>query len=155
LRRAVLAAFLVLGAAAAQAEVYSWRDASGAKRISNVAPPWYTETGRTGPRVQVLINGILVDDTGVPEEQRAKLREQRAKAEAWGTRKPAASTTPAAQAAAPTPPAADLKAKPPPPPVPPGGIDGAKTADGLKRAQESRKEADAPADQLKATGKPK
>jgi hypothetical protein len=159
LRRAILAALLALSAAAAQADVYTWRDASGVKRMSNVAPPWFRDTGRTSPRVQVLVNGILVDDTGVSDEERLKLREQRARAEVWGTRKPPATATASQAAAAPAPaaeakakPAADAKAKPPPPPLP-GGIDPAKAGEGLKSALEAQKQLDAVTDQLKARPK--
>lgn len=141
MRKTILAVCLAVLAANAGAEVYQWRDAAGKTRISNVAPPWYTDSGRVSPRVQVLVNGILVDDTGLPDEQRNKLREGRPRAEAWGRRpdpprpvaipgfptapvKPAAVSAAApAPAAAPKPPAlagdpASKAAGPQLPPVP-------------------------------------
>ncbi len=46
-----------LGAGMAWADVYIWRDPqTGAKRMSNVPPPWVRDNTR-GPRVEILRDG--------------------------------------------------------------------------------------------------
>ena len=75
---------------AAEAQLYSWKDAQGNVTIKNAPPPWYSESERVrGPRVQVLRNGKLIDDTAWPQDKRqegrneaARLEQTRAKAEA-------------------------------------------------------------------------
>lgn len=135
-------------ATAAHAELYSWRE-GGSTRYSNAAPPWYSATEPSRIRTRVTLNGLLVDDTGLPLEERDRLRAQRAKAEAWnkpgavvppsnGT-SPAAPAAAAATAKAPAPEASDA-AKPPAPP-PPGTKPGempAKPADPGKGAPPAR-----------------
>ena len=109
-------------AAAAHAELYSWRE-GGATRYSNAAPPWYSATEPSRIRTRVMVNGILVDDTGLSMEERDRLRAQRAKAEAWN--KPGA-VVPPPNAASPVAPATSTAKAPAPetgdaakPPAPP------------------------------------
>jgi hypothetical protein len=67
----------------AQAQLYSWKDAEGNVTIKTTPPPWYSESERTkGPRVQVLRNGKVVDDTAWPLEQRQAGRTQALRQEA-------------------------------------------------------------------------
>ncbi|MGE0873838.1 MAG: DUF4124 domain-containing protein [Burkholderiales bacterium] len=146
----LLAAFLL--AAPAFADIYTWRDASGAKRMSNVAPPWYSETEPRGPRTQVLVNGHLVDDTWLSPEERTKLQAMRARAESWGRGDPAARRT-EAQAAVQT--ARDTaQPKPATGAALPAGIP-AEALEGLKRALEAQQAADKLAGELKATNRPR
>ena len=71
-------------------QLYTWKDAEGNVTIRNTPPPWYKEAERTrGPRVQVLRNGKVVDDTGWPLERRQEGRNQAAKAEAAAATKKA------------------------------------------------------------------
>ena len=55
--------------APAFAQVYVWKDPeTGQTKMSNVAPPWYRVNQpavRGAPRTQVLLNGSVIDDTGV------------------------------------------------------------------------------------------
>ncbi len=98
----LLAGLLAL-APAAHAEVYAWRDASGTQRLSNIAPSWYSPTEPSRIRTRVLVNGQVVDDTGLPAEARERLRANRAKAEAWnrpGAPVPAPAAAPTADGAA-------------------------------------------------------
>ncbi len=88
LRRAALLVAGCLLAGSAHADLYTWRDATGVKRMSNIAPPWYSEAEPSRPRTQVLVNGHLVDDTGLSKEERSKLQAGRAKAESWGKGSP-------------------------------------------------------------------
>lgn len=89
---AVLALTLLPQMAAAQ--LYSWKDAQGNVTIRNTPPPWYRESERSkGPRVQVLRNGKVADDTAWPLEKRqegrteaARQDEARAKAKGQETR---------------------------------------------------------------------
>jgi hypothetical protein len=82
---ALLAFVLLPLHAAAQVlpQLYTWKDAEGNVTIKNAPPPWYREFERTrGPRVQVLRNGKVVDDTAWPPEKRQEGRTQEAKQEA-------------------------------------------------------------------------
>lgn len=146
----LLAAFLLTPPALA--DIYTWRDASGATRMSNVAPPWYSETEPRGPRTQVLVNGHLVDDTWLSPEARTKLQAGRARAEAWGRGDPAArraetqAAIPAARDSAPP--------KPAPGAALPAGIP-AEALEGLKRALEAQQAADKLAGEMKAANRPR
>jgi len=143
----------LLFTAPALADIYTWRDASGAKRMSNVAPPWYSETEPRGPRTQVLVNGHLVDDTWLAPEVRTKLQSGRARAESWGRGDPAARRAESTQDAVPA--ARDtIPQKPAPGFVPPEGLS-AEALEGLKRALESRQAADTLAEELKAANRPR
>lgn len=122
MRRLTFLMAAMLLAAAAHAEVYSWRE-GGSTRYSNAAPPWYSATEPSRIRTRVMLNGMLVDDTGLPMDERDKLRARRAKADAWNKPgaivPPANATSTVAPAPAPAPAAqASATAKPPaPPPV--------------------------------------
>lgn len=60
---------------AAQAQLYKWRDAQGNTYIKNSPPPWYDDSGWTrGPRVQVLRDRKIVDDTAWPAAKRQEAR---------------------------------------------------------------------------------
>jgi len=69
--RTLLAAAVVMSAATfpAFAQMYTWKDPeTGQTQMSNVAPPWYRANQpavRGAPRTQVLLNGNVIDDTGV------------------------------------------------------------------------------------------
>ncbi len=73
-----------------QAQLYYWKDPQGAVVIKNTPPPWYSESDRVrGPRIQVLRNGKVVDDTAWSPDKRqegrtgaARQEEARAKAQA-------------------------------------------------------------------------
>ena len=71
---------LVLAAAtlmpcAAHAQLYTWKDAQGNITIKNSPPPWYDDSGWTrGPRIQVLREKKVVDDTAWPAERRQDAR---------------------------------------------------------------------------------
>ncbi len=70
-----LAATLLLAAAPAFAQVYSWRDpATGQSKLSNIPPAWYSrgETVR-GPRVIATIGDRVIDDTAKPFAERLRL----------------------------------------------------------------------------------
>jgi len=150
---AVLAALL---AGAARADIYTWRDAAGVKRMSNVAPDWYGATEPSRIRTQVLVNGILVDDTGLPTHEREKLQARRAKAESLGRPGTSAPVPPPVAVQAPAPPPKPGPTGVTPPPRPPVDLpDAAKSAEGLKRALEAQKMADSLADQLKTTSRPR
>ncbi len=137
----------------ALADIYTWRDTSGAKRMSNVAPPWYSETAQNGPRTQVLVNGHLVDDTWLSPEERTRLQARRARAESWGRGDPAArraeSTQPAVPAARDTAPQ-----RPAPGAALPAGVP-AEALEGLKRALEAQQAADKLAGEMKAANRPR
>jgi Spy/CpxP family protein refolding chaperone len=97
-----------------------------------------------------------VDDTGLPQAEREKLQARRAAAERLGMPGPAAPAAAATAApATPTVATASSTAKTPPPPPPRGGVDAAKSAEGLKRALEAQKLTDSMADQLKAASRPR
>lgn len=64
-------------ALSAEARMYQWvNPQSGHTQLSGRPPAWY-RSGEQGPRVFVLENGKVIDDTSVPvgEEQRVLLRE--------------------------------------------------------------------------------
>lgn len=74
---ALLVLAFTLLPAVAHAQLYSWKDAQGNVTIKNSPPPWYSESERPrGPRVQVLRNGKIVDDTAWPLEKRQEGRSQ-------------------------------------------------------------------------------
>ena len=76
--------------AQATTQLYTWKDADGQVTIMNTPPPWYKEAERTrGPRVQVLRNGKVIDDTAWPLARRQEGRSQAAKAEAAAAAKKA------------------------------------------------------------------
>lgn len=65
---------------AAQAQLYSWKDPQGTVTIKNTPPPWYSESERPrGPRVQVLRNGKIIDDTAWPLAKRQEGRSEAAR----------------------------------------------------------------------------
>lgn len=67
----------------AQAQLYTWKDATGNSIIKNAPPPWYKENERSrGPRVQVLRDAKVIDDTSWPQERREEGRSQAARLEA-------------------------------------------------------------------------
>lgn len=86
--RSIPALLAALAFAPAHADIYLWHEADGAKRMSNLAPAWYSSSAPGRVRTQVLVNGYLVDDTGVPQQDRERLQATRAKAEAWGQPSP-------------------------------------------------------------------
>lgn len=60
---------------AARAQLYTWKDAQGNIHIKNSPPPWYDDSGWTrGPRVQVLRDKKIVDDTAWPAAKRQEAR---------------------------------------------------------------------------------
>ena len=66
--------FLLALALHARADVYSWREGPSLK-VSTVPPSWYREDRPVrGPRVLVTQGKRVIDDTGLPIEQRRKLR---------------------------------------------------------------------------------
>jgi hypothetical protein len=68
---------VLFASAAAQAQVYQWKDPeSKTTRLSNTAPPWYQKGDSHGPRVQVYYYGALADDTSLAFEVRQGLRSQ-------------------------------------------------------------------------------
>ncbi len=72
---ALTATTLLPQAAQAQAPLYTWKDAQGNITIKNSPPPWYDDSGWTrGPRVQVLRDKKVVDDTAWPAEKRQEAR---------------------------------------------------------------------------------
>lgn len=78
--RALLHAALLLsasGSLCAQTPLYTWRDPQGSRSITikSFPPPWYDDSGWTrGPRVQVLRNKAVVDDTNWNAEKRQDAR---------------------------------------------------------------------------------
>jgi len=150
----LLAGCIVAGAA--QADIYTWRDASGAKRMSNVPPPWYSESEPGRPRTQVIVNGHLVDDTGLSAEARTRLQGNRARAQSWGKgTPPPPATAAAAYAPVAAPPAQVAGAVPgKPPAAPPAGVT-AQSLEGLKRALEAQNLADKLAEELRASNRPR
>jgi hypothetical protein len=74
LRLTFTVAYLLLGSLA-HAQVYTWKDANtGASKISSVPPPWYSRNEKaSGPRVIVTLGGKVIDDTGLPVEDRLEL----------------------------------------------------------------------------------
>jgi hypothetical protein len=150
LRAALLVAGCLLSGIA-HADVYTWRDATGVTRMSNMAPPWYRDTEPSRPRTQVLVNGHLVDDTGLSREQRTKLQAGRARAESWGKGSP----PPAAQVfPVPVPVAANAGAAKPAAQQIPEGVP-AQALEGMKRALEAQQLADKLAEELKASNRPR
>lgn len=84
--RAVGAALALFSSAlvapAAQAQLYTWKDAQGNITIKNTPPPWYSESARPrGARVQVLRNGKVIDDTAWPADKRQEGRSTDARQE--------------------------------------------------------------------------
>ena len=72
---ALTAAALMPSAALAQATLYTWKDAQGKTSIKNSPPPWYDDSGWTrGPRVQVLRDKKVIDDTAWPAARRQDAR---------------------------------------------------------------------------------
>lgn len=64
-RAGFAAGLFAYAAGCAAARVYQWVDpASGSIHMSAAPPPWY-RSPRPGPRVQVLDDGRVVDDTGI------------------------------------------------------------------------------------------
>ena len=58
----------------ARAEIYSWRDGASMK-VSNNPPGWYRiDRPVRGPRVVVTQGKRVIDDTGLPMEERRSLR---------------------------------------------------------------------------------
>ncbi len=152
--RAMLLAVLLAAAAAgpARAEIYTWRDASGASQMSNFPPQWYSSSEPSRIRTRVLLNGQIVDDTGLPQAEREKLQSRRANAERWSKPRaaPAAAPTPAAQTA----PVAAVPGLKPGQPVKTSDIPAA-SLEGFKRALEAQNRIDDMAEQLNAAGRPK
>ena len=59
---------------AARAEMYAWRDGASMK-VSNNPPGWYhVDRPVRGPRVVVTQGKRVIDDTGLPVEERRRLR---------------------------------------------------------------------------------
>ena len=59
---------------ASHAEMYSWREGVSLK-VSNNAPGWYRlDRPVLGPRVVVMQGKHVIDDTGLPMEDRRRLR---------------------------------------------------------------------------------
>jgi hypothetical protein len=76
--RCCLLVVLVLLSSNSIARVYQWvSPQTGTVQLSGEPPSWY-RSGRGGPRVWVLDNGRLVDDTSIAlsAEQNAALRDQ-------------------------------------------------------------------------------
>ncbi|MBI1732050.1 MAG: hypothetical protein HYR49_04695 [Gammaproteobacteria bacterium] len=73
----LLIAFLLLSGMLVSARMYQWDDPeSGTPQVSG-KPPWWYRSDEPGPRVYVIENGRVVDDTAVsvPDSQRQQLRE--------------------------------------------------------------------------------
>ena len=135
---ATLLAAIVAGPA--HADIYTWRDASGASQMSNFPPQWYSATEPSRIRTRVLINGQLIDDTGLPLADREKLQARRANAERWS--KPQAA------------PVAGVPDFKPGQPVKASDIPAA-SLERIKRALEAQDRIDDLASQSKAAGQPK
>ena len=72
---ALAAAALMPFAAQGQTTLYTWKDAQGNTHIKNSPPPWYDDSGWTrGPRVQVLRDKKVIDDTSWPAARRQDAR---------------------------------------------------------------------------------
>ena len=77
---AALCCGLTLAAQAAHAQLYTWKDTEGKVTIRNTPPPWYKESEKSrGPRVQVLRDNKVLDDTAWPLERRQEGRSQAAR----------------------------------------------------------------------------
>ena len=75
--RSTLIAFLLLSCPAALARMYQWDDPdTGTPQLSGKPPYWY-RGDETGPRVFVIDDCRVIDDTAVqvPDNQRRQLRE--------------------------------------------------------------------------------
>lgn len=88
-RSPVLFAKLLAGMVAfvgvCEAQVYSWVDpATGQKRLSSIAPSWYSTSKNEGPRTVVTKGRYILDDTGAPTSERAKLLERASSPSAAG-----------------------------------------------------------------------
>lgn len=78
MRRVSLFAALLMLAIAAPARMYQWVDPdTQTSQLSGTPPTWYRSV-EGGPRVFVVENGQVIDDTGVQvtEPDRARLREE-------------------------------------------------------------------------------
>ena len=66
---------LMLASTASLAQMYSCKDPqSGATKLSNLPPPWYSVRGEVrGPRTTATVGGKLIDDTGLAYEKRMEL----------------------------------------------------------------------------------
>ena len=66
--------FLLALSFPSHAEMYSWREGVSLK-VSNSAPHWYRlDRPVSGPRVVVMQDKRVIDDTGLPMEVRRGLR---------------------------------------------------------------------------------
>ncbi len=77
MRTLLLSLALILACPPALARMYQWDDPdTGTPQLSGKPPYWY-RGDETGPRVFVIDNGKVVDDTAVqvPDSQRRQLRE--------------------------------------------------------------------------------
>ena len=75
--RSILILFLMLASPLTAARMYQWNDPdTGTPQLSGKPPYWY-RGDESGPRVFVIDNGRVVDDTAVqvPDNQRRQLRE--------------------------------------------------------------------------------
>lgn len=78
LRKSLLVLLLLLASPLAAARMYQWIDPdTGTPQLSGKPPYWY-RGDEAGPRIFVIDNGKVVDDTAVsvPEPRRQQLREQ-------------------------------------------------------------------------------
>ena len=74
MKRLPLPFFLLTISCSAQAEMYSWREGASLK-VSNNPPAWYrVDRPVRGPRVVVTHGKRVIDDTGLPMDQRLNLR---------------------------------------------------------------------------------
>ena len=74
MKHLLLPLFLLMLSFSTQAEMYSWRDGASMK-VSNNPPGWYRlERPVRGPRVVVTQGRRIVDDTGLPMDERLSLR---------------------------------------------------------------------------------
>ena len=74
MKHRLLPFFLLTLSFSTQAEMYSWRDGASMK-VSNNPPGWYRlERPVRGPRVVVTQGKRIVDDTGLPMDERLSLR---------------------------------------------------------------------------------
>jgi hypothetical protein len=77
LRATLITVLLLATSPPAVARMYQWADPdTGTPQLSG-KPPWWYRTGEPGPRVYVIEDGRVVDDTSVsvPEAKRQQLRE--------------------------------------------------------------------------------
>jgi len=77
MRLLLLTLLLVISCSAAQARMYQWNDPdTGTPQLSGKPPYWY-RGDESGPRVYVIDNGHVIDDTAVQvsDAQRRQLRE--------------------------------------------------------------------------------